>query len=67
MSRMVQSNELFEQLKDALGLPKSTIRFELHCGVDECVTVKCEYYPEIGDTGRTKMVTAMQDYGLFVK
>lgn len=34
------------QLCNALGLPKNTRWFELRVGVDELVTIKCEYLPE---------------------
>lgn len=67
MSRVIQGPEFFTKMKDALGLPKSTHRFEIHCGVDEAITVKCEYFPEIDESGKTSILTTLQDYGLFVK
>jgi len=35
------------KLVKALGLPDNVIWFEMRGGVNECVTIKCEYYPDI--------------------
>lgn len=41
-------NTLGPHLIALLGLPLHVKWLELRCAVDELVTVKCEYYPEIG-------------------
>lgn len=47
MKQIVAGHQIGKALCEALGLPKLTRSFELRCAVDEAVTVKCEYYPEV--------------------
>ena len=49
MGDLISGRILGDRLKDMMGLPKNTRGFELRCYVNEIVTVKCEYYPEIDD------------------
>lgn len=41
------SGDVFNALKDVLGLPKNTIAFKLAARVGEAVVIECEYRPEI--------------------
>lgn len=45
-SVMTNLDPFVARLVKALGLPERTKSFELRCGVNEVVSVKCEYYPE---------------------
>jgi hypothetical protein len=47
MNDLMTVYQLGPQLEALLGLPKNVRSFELRCAVNEIVTVKCEYYPEI--------------------
>ena len=47
MAHPVGGRDLGSKLIKALQLPKSTVWFELRCAVDEIVTVKCAYRPEV--------------------
>ena len=47
MKQIVAGHQIGKAWCKALGLPKFTRSFELRCAVDEAVTVKCEYYPEV--------------------
>lgn len=53
------------ELAKALGLPKHTRSFEVRCAVDEVVTVKCEYFPEID--GVRDVVAVLAEYELWPK
>ncbi|CAG2152638.1 hypothetical protein LMG19282_04241 [Cupriavidus campinensis] len=46
---LANGNPFVLALRDALGLPKETIAFELRCALDEAVTVKCTYHPRADD------------------
>jgi hypothetical protein len=37
--------ELFDALKNALGLPDGMVSMSLHMADDSLVTVECKYYP----------------------
>lgn len=47
MASPISGHTLGDKLKDMMGLPKNTMGFELRCYVNEIVTVKCKYFPEI--------------------
>ena len=47
MNNLMTVRTLGPQLIALLGMPKNVRSFELSCSVDEIVTVKCEYYPEV--------------------
>lgn len=44
---MIISSEQFYQIFQALGLPKNTVEFDISCRLDELVTIRCVYYPDI--------------------
>ena len=46
-------DEICEKLIKTLGLPKHTKGIELRFYVDEVITVKCEYYPELNEGAET--------------
>lgn len=48
MNKLMTVNTLGPHLIALLGLPPHVKWLELRCAVGELVTVKCEYYPEIG-------------------
>lgn len=54
-----------DKLKFALGLPAHTKGFEIRCYVNEIVTIKCEYYPEI--EGIIQLETVLKEYELHEK
>lgn len=45
---MILGHQIGAGLIKALGLPKFTRSFTLHCDAGEAVTVSCVYYPEDG-------------------
>jgi len=45
---MILGHQIGADLVKALGLPKFTRSFTLHCDAGEAVTVSCVYYPEDG-------------------
>lgn len=45
---MILGHQIGADLIKALGLPKLTRSFTLHCDADEAITVSCVYYPEDG-------------------
>lgn len=59
-----ESIDFGEKIIRCLGLPRGTKRFELHCGVDEIITVKCEYYPYIDDNSAKEFVSILSEYEL---
>jgi hypothetical protein len=65
MKKMVTGDELGRRLVDVLGLPKTTKGFELRCYVDETVSIKCEYFPEMNGTEAAE--TIFVDYELVKK
>lgn len=42
-----KGRELCDLLRRELGIPANAISFEVRFAVNECVTVKCEYQPEL--------------------
>jgi hypothetical protein len=46
---MIPGHQIGSDLVKALGLPKFTRSFTLHCDAGEAVTVSCVYYPDDGD------------------
>ena len=48
MHNPIPAQRIGADLIKALGLPKMTRSFTLHCAAGEIVTVSCEYYPEDG-------------------
>jgi hypothetical protein len=51
MAKMKCGTDEFDSvMAKFLGLPKNVKWFELRVSVDEVVTVKCAYFPEIEDT-----------------
>lgn len=52
-------------LAKALGLPSNTKSFELRCAMNELVTVKCEFYPEIESLIKT--IPVIKEYKLVDK
>jgi hypothetical protein len=59
--KLVAGQEIGKALIEALGLPKLTRSFELCCAVDEAVSVKCEYYPEVDGQ---ELVVSLAEYEL---
>lgn len=57
----LDSMKIGPKLINALGLPRTTKWFELRCAVDEVVTVKCCYYPEVSDGGQ-ELVGILSEY-----
>lgn len=57
----LDSMKIGPKLINALGLPPQTKWFELRCAVNEIVTVKCCYYPEVSDDG-DELVAIMSEY-----
>ena len=55
--------EFGEKLINIFGLPKYTKGFELRCYVDEAVTIRCEYYPELNEG----VETVFEDFELVKK
>lgn len=56
---------LGSKLVKLLGLPKNTENFSLHFPLEDVITVKCEYYPEILDTGEAgELVSLFKRYRL---
>ena len=53
----ITGQQIGEALCRLLQLPKYTRSFTLRCAVDEVVTVKCEYYPDIS-VGKLESVFA---------
>jgi hypothetical protein len=54
-------NEKFaREMLDALGLPKNTVWFELRVAVDEAITVRCAYYPELPDGKRGELLSSVR-------
>jgi hypothetical protein len=53
-----------KMMVDVLGLPKNTRSFELRMAVDEVVSVKCEYFPEIL---KDELATVFFEYDLVKK
>lgn len=47
MGHPIDGRQLGAKLLKALRLPEKTVWFELRCAVDEIVTVKCAYRPEV--------------------
>ena len=58
----MDSVEFGGRIAEILGLPKHTRSFELRCAVNEIVTIKCEFYPEID--GVKQLETIFKDYKL---
>ena len=58
------SQEVGPRIVELLGLPKGTIWFELRCAVNEMVTVKCEYYPDVPQIIDGEMVKLFAEYEL---
>lgn len=56
----ILGHEIGQVLCDALGLPKNTVAFTLHCRTQEVVRVECEYYPE----GAEALSTALMQFEL---
>jgi len=54
---MISSNYIGAKFVKLLGLPKHTKWFELRVTVNEAVTVKCEYYPNLADLDLTSITT----------
>ncbi|SFM63902.1 hypothetical protein [Rugamonas rubra] len=42
----ILGHQISRELLDALGLPRHTASFSLHCRAGQFVTVDCEYYPD---------------------
>lgn len=49
-----------KQLCEALGLPNQTRAFELRVALDEPITVKCEFYPDLPDGKRGDLLTVIR-------
>ena len=64
--KLVSGFDFGGKLIKILGLPKHTKSFELRCAVDEIVTVKCIYYPELSDDG-TCLIEELAEYELVKK
>lgn len=62
--RVPGNDPLVKQLMKALGLPNHTSAFELRVAVDEIVTVKCWYAPEVNSE---TLETVMEEYELHRK
>jgi hypothetical protein len=65
MAEYVRGKILGGMLAKALNLPKHTMAFELRCAMNEIVTVKCEYYPEID--GVMSLIPVIKEYRLVDK
>jgi hypothetical protein len=65
MPEYVRGKVLGSMLVKALNLPPSTKSFDLHCALNDIVTVKCEYYPDLTDV--TKLVSVIKEYNLVEK
>ena len=62
MPEYVRGKVLGSMLVKALNLPKHCKAFELRCALNEIVTVKCEYFPEID--GVLSMIPVIKEYRL---
>lgn len=60
---IITGPQLWERLKETLGLPKYTKRFELYCAQDDVVIVKCWYMPEV-EGGADELVEKLAEYEL---
>jgi hypothetical protein len=63
----VTSNDFGSALAKMLGLPGDVIWFELRCAVDDLVTVRCAYYPDIDLDKNGKLETVLAEYKLTKK
>lgn len=50
------------ELVRILGLPKNTVSFDLRCAVDEAVTVRCEFFPDVSNPD--ELVAVFRSYRL---
>jgi len=62
MAEYVRGKILGGMLAKALNLPKNTKSFELRCAMNEIVTVKCEYFPDMD--GIQKVIPVIKEYCL---
>jgi hypothetical protein len=46
---ITRCDDVLRRLVKALGLPANTKSFVLRAGVDQIVSIECEYYPEAKD------------------
>ena len=44
--RSSKGQKIYDFLKEELQIPDGAIRFSVHLGVDELITVDCSYYPQ---------------------
>lgn len=57
---IVSSNDVGRTLADALYLPKNTLWFELRVAVDEPVTIRLAFYPDLGDGKLGELVETLR-------
>lgn len=60
----IDGKELGNKLIDALGLPKTTVWLELRVSINEVVSMKCCYYPDISSD---RLIEVLSEYELHAK
>lgn len=62
MAIVSPDSQFVKELLRILELPEHVVSFELRCAVDEAVTVRCVYYPDIENSSATRVLEEKLHY-----